>query len=265
MNTTNKAETQWYQRNGAAMDWVPAENSGMRPTEMGDARRLKLYPSVGNILSVLANQERAEWEKKQLVLSTSSLARKPGESEEDYAARAEAQALSEREKTSEFERALRQGARRVLQGEMIAASDPLAPWLKRFSEWCKANCVRRLWAERVLVNPWQGYAGEANMLVEHQAWGQTLVEIKVQQAQEGWGRSTYRAWGYRLAALRQALGLRVACANLIFRRSEAWEPVEARWMEAEVERNQIGFEAALKLWCIEKNFEPAQHGSSVVP
>ena len=77
-----------------------------------------------------------------------------------------------------FGTALHAGAERVATSLEVDPADPLAAWLNLYRDWFQANCVRVIWSERVLVNPELGYAGTADLLMEHQAHGLTLVDLK---------------------------------------------------------------------------------------
>src|SRR5262249_5413097 len=113
----------------------------------------------------------------------------------------------------------------------------------------------------VLVNSEHGYAGTADLLIEHQEYGLTLVDIKTQgvkvlaDGQQG-KPSAYKSWSYQLAAYRRALGKPVRCINLIVNSGEPSAPVEHAWADNEIERGLIAFDAARRLWVIEKNYDP---------
>ena len=74
----------------------------------------------------------------------------------------------------------------------------------------------------------------------------------------------YKSWCYQLAAYRRALGEPVKCMNLIVNSNEPTAPIEHVWSEEEVERGWAAFEAARRLWVIEKGYEPAEGGGRSV-
>jgi hypothetical protein len=251
----------WYERTGAAMHTVLSAKGELRRTTLRDARKLSLLPSVTNILGVIAKPELMAWLQEQAVLAALTLPRKPGEGEAEFAQRVVADALSERDAAANFGGAFHHGAERVARTLEVDPADELAPWLNLYRDWFQANCVRLLWTEQVLVNTELGYAGTADLLIEHQAHGLTLVDLKTQGVKAATGPSTYKSWGYQLAAYRRALGKPVTCLNLIVNSREPHPPVEAAWSEAEMARCWMGFEAALALWRVEKNFDPRQGGT----
>ena len=248
----------WYQRDGVPLHSVTSAKGEPRPTTLRDARKLSLLPSVTNILSVIAKPELTAWLQEQAVMAALTLPRVVGESEDAFAKRVVADSQTTRDGAADVGTAFHHGAQRVAQTLEVDQTDRLAPWLNYYRDWFQANCVRLLWTERVLVNAELGYAGTADLLMEHQAYGLTLVDLKTQGVKAAMGPSTYKSWGYQLAAYRRALGKPVVCVNLILNSREPHEPVEAPWSEEELERCWVAFEAARRLWMIEKRYDPTK-------
>ena len=251
----------WYQRDGVPLHTVPSLKGEPRPTNLRDARKLGLLPSVTNILGVIAKPELTAWLQEQAVLAALTLPRVAGESEDAFAKRVVTDSLTTRDGAADFGTAFHHGAERVARTLEVDPADPLAEWLRHYRDWYQANAVVLHWTERVLVNAELGYAGTADLLIEHPVHGLTLVDLKTQGVKAGNGPSTYKSWGYQLAAYRRALGQPVACMNLIVNSREAHSPVEALWTEPELERCWQAFEAAMALWRVEKNFDPRRSGN----
>lgn len=254
----------WYGIDGLAMHSVLSGKGELRPTTLRDARKFGLLPSVTNILGVVAKPELQAWLQEQAVLAALTLPRIEGEEEGAFAKRVVMDARSQGQAAMAFGTALHHGAERVAKTLEVDPADPVAPWLNLFRDWYQANCVRLVWAEKALVNRALGYAGTGDLLIEHQVHGLTLVDLKSQNV-KGSGPSTYRSWGYQLAAYRAALGRNVVCMNLIMNSREPHAPVEAPWSEDDMERNWRGFQAARELWVIEKNYDPTARGEGPEP
>lgn len=80
--------THWYAKDGTPVYEVPtAKGGGMRPTHIGDARKLDLVPSVTNILNVAAKPGLEAWKAKQILEASLTLPRLPDETLDDYAVR----------------------------------------------------------------------------------------------------------------------------------------------------------------------------------
>ena len=124
-------------------------------------------------------------------------------------------------------------------------------------DWYQANAAVLLWTEKVLVHQEWGFAGTADLLIEHPVHGVTLVDFKTTKLKPGVKFSPYKSWCYQLAAYRRALDEPVKCMNLVVNSSAPSAPIEHVWSEAEMERGWAAFEAARRLWVIEKNYDPS--------
>jgi len=269
-----------------------------RRTTLGDARKLGLLPSVTNIIGVIAKPELTAWLQEQAVMAALTLPRQPGEREDAFAKRVVADSRTTRDGAADFGTAFHNGAERVARTLEVDPADRLAPWLNLYRDWFQASCARLLWTERALVNAEVGYAGTADLLMEHRVHGLTLVDLKTQHVRGTSGQATYRSWGYELAAYRFAFpsspgfrlrgasagqvdatdppslgfhlraasagqvgatgGKPVTCMNLIMNSREPHPPVEAPLSEEHLERSWAGFEAAHRLWVIEKGYDPGE-------
>ena len=138
----------------------------------------------------------------------------------------------------------------------VDQAGPYAAWLNLHRDWFQANCVRTVWTERVLVNGELGYAGTADLLVEHQEHGLTLVDYKTQGVKPGYKARAYSSWCQQLAAYRRAIGHPIACLSVVVNSTEPSAPVEHLWSEEELRAGLESFEAALVIWRNEKNYDP---------
>ncbi len=82
-------QSHWYQREtGVAVYEVPmTSKEGMRRTNLKDARKLDLVPSVTSVLKVMAAPGLEIWKAQQLLQAALTLPKKQGESLDDYAER----------------------------------------------------------------------------------------------------------------------------------------------------------------------------------
>ena len=262
---------QWYRRDGAPVRAIwPVEGSlrfaKMQPVTLRDAREQGYLPSVENVLSVIAQPELESWKRERAVVEGLGMPRLPGEHGEAFAKRVVAVAETAWNGAADFSADFHIGAACVAHGVRVGPPHPAAEWLRHYRDWLKANCVRLLGTERVLVNEEVGYAGTADLLMEHRVHGLTLVDLKTQHVRGNSGSATYRSWGYELAAYRAAFrsspgcgatrGRPVTCMNLILNSREPHPPVEAPLSEEHLERGWSAFEAAHRLWVMEKSYDP---------
>jgi len=256
MKLFNPDNAHWYQRDGEPLHSVLSAKGEPRPTTVRDARKLGLLPSVTNVLGVINKPELVEWKMTQAVLAALTLPRLNGEDLGVFARRVVEDAQSQVKGAAEFGSAFHAGAEQVAKTLEVDQAGPYAAWLNLHRDWFQANCVRVLWTERVLVNTALGYAGTADLLVEHQQHGLTLVDYKTQGVKPGYKARAYGSWCQQLAAYRRAFGKPMACMNVIVNSAEPSAPVEHLWSEEELRAGLESFEAALVIWRNEKAYDP---------
>lgn len=249
----------WYRRDGEPLHSVLSAKGEPRPTTLRDARKLGLLPSVTNVLGVINKPELVEWKMTQAVLAALTLPRVAGEDLGVFAKRVVEDAQSQVKGAAEFGSAFHAGAEQVAKSLEVDPAGPYAAWLNLHRAWFQANCVRVVWTERVLVNVELGYAGTADLLVEHQAHGLTLVDYKTQGVKEGKTARAYGSWCLQLAAYRHAIGRPMACLSVIVNSAEPTAPVEHIWGEEELRSGLESFEAALVIWRNEKGYDPREN------
>ena len=257
----------WYQRDGVACHTVLSAKGEPRPTTLRDARKLGLVPSVTNIIGIIAKPELTAWLQEQAVMAALTLPRIAGETEDAFAKRVVEDSLTTRDGAADFGTAFHHGAERVARTLEVDRADLLSAWLNRYRDWYQANALVLHWTEKVLVHQEWGYAGTADLLIEHAVHGLTLVDFKTTKLKPGVKFTPYKSWCYQLAAYRRALlpslgfgttsGQPVKCLNLIVNSCEPSAPIEHVWSEEEIGRGWAAFEAARRLWVIEKGYDPA--------
>ena len=215
-----------------------------------------LLPSGTNVLGVINKPELIEWKMTQAVLAALTLPLKDGEDLGVFAKRVVEDAQSQVKGAAEFGSGFHAGAEQVARSLEVDPAGPYAAWLNLHREWFQANCVRVVWTERVLVNLEFGYAGTADLLVEHQAYGLTLVDYKTQGVKPGSKARAYASWCQQLATYQRAIGRPMAGLSVIVNSTEPTAPVEHIWTEEELQAGLESFEAALVIWRNEKNYDP---------
>jgi hypothetical protein len=199
------------------------------------------------------------------VVAALTLPRLAGEAEDVFARRVVADSQTTRDGAAEFGTAYHAGAERIAHRQPVEPDNPAAAWLTHYHEWLANRVTSVLWTERVLVNASAGYAGTADLLVDHVEHGWCLVDLKTAKFPapvNGRARkfTPYRSWCYQLAAYREALGEPVRCLNLMVNSREPSAPVEHAWSEEELKEGLAAFLAAQRLWVIEKDYDPAENG-----
>jgi hypothetical protein len=255
----------WYQRDGQPLHTVLSAKGEPRPTTLRDARKLDLLPSVTNILGVIAKPELTAWLQEQAVMAALTLPRIAGETEDAFAKRVVEDSLTTRDGAADFGTAFHHGAERIAQTLEVDQADLLSAWLNRYRDWFQENVVTCRWTEQRVVSNQFGYAGTADLLIEHKVHGLCLVDLKTMKINPKYKMKPYSTWAYQLAAYRKALGVEARCINLIVNSVTPETPIEHVWGEAEMDAGSRAFMAARELWVIEKDYDPALAGRATTP
>ena len=186
----------WYQRDGVPLHTVLSAKGEPRPTTLRDARKLSLLPSVTNILGVIAKPELTAWLQEQAVMAALTLPRLAGETEDAFARRVVEDSQATRDGAADFGTAFHAGAERVANTLEVDDEHPAAAWLRHFRVWYQGNAALLNWTEKVLVNRGTGYAGTADLFIEHVVHGPTLVDLKTMKIKPGAKAAPYKSWCY---------------------------------------------------------------------
>jgi hypothetical protein len=241
------------------MHTVKDRRGNDRPTTLRDARRLDLLPSVTNVLGVIAKEQLVAWKIEQAVLAALTLPQTPDEPLDAFARRVVEDAKGKVSQASEFGTLMHAGAQRVATNPLdVDGKDPMAPWLRFYRDWCLENVERVLWCEHTTVNNDEGYAGTADALFVHRAWGLCLVDIKTQGVKTGAEPRVYPSWRYQLAAYRRALRIDCVCMNLVVNATTPGPVMEHLWAAEDVSQGWEVFRAAHTIWRSEKEYDPRE-------
>lgn len=249
-----KTSAHWYHLDGTPQHTVIGKNGKERATDIRDARKLNLLPSVTEIINV-ASKPGLEFHKvREAILAAVTLPRLPGETDDDFAVRAYEDSRAQLIKAGDF------GTRihAVIEGANLmryTLERETAPWLEKYLKWKNASILRVIKAESRVVNPQFGYAGTFDLLAEHQEHGTVLVDFKTQNVKNG-KPAFYETWCWQLAAYRAALGMRCHCLSVVIDSNQPSAPVEKLWTEDELIDGLEIFHHATRIWQVMKGYVP---------
>lgn len=157
---TRTEDSHWYTAAGEPMHTVIGKTTGTeRPTNLSDARKLNLFPSVTNVLRLRHKPELEEWKAKQIVMAVLTSPQKNSEPLDDYVERVlytERVQDQETRIASDLGRHMHHGMEGLWQEEQIP--DDLRPWIEPAYLYLKGmDLWESIETESVKVGP--GYAG----------------------------------------------------------------------------------------------------------
>jgi hypothetical protein len=157
----------WYTKSGEAMHFVPCKSrDGNRPTNIADARKLGLFPSVTTILKTLNRPALNDWLIRQAVYAVVTAPTLPNESLDDKLVRVlevEKQQDEESQKARDTGTAIHEALELALTGKEW--DKKLEPYIRPVLNW-RTTTGSVVWTERILVGP--GYAGRSDLLLDNE-------------------------------------------------------------------------------------------------
>lgn len=238
----------WYTLSGEPFfEILKADGNGMRSPTIADARKLRLLPSVTNVLRILNRPELESWKTEQAVLAVLSSPRKDGEQMDAFVHRIlqeekvqDQEAAKARELGSRIHEAIEAALRHIDWDHSLDPFVlPVLKWQTSTGEIC--------WSEKILVG--DGYAGRADALLENSTLGiLLLVDFKTTGKLP---RESYVEHRLQTAAYAATIGntnhRRILTANFYISTKKPGEIVvhsQDDWGETYVN----GFEPLLRYW-----------------
>lgn len=256
----NKAPAQqaesshWYTRDGLPAYQQRTANGGLRATDIRDARKLGLVPSVTTVLSVLSKPALETWKVKQGILAALTLPRSAGESDDMYLARVLADSGQQARDAAE------EGTRIHDAIEASFKGLPIPPGYEAHVEGARAE-IGKLFPG---VNDWIaeksfghvfGYGGKVDL---HSPSTGHVVDYKGKDGDFTDGKRLAYDQHYQLAAYQRGLILPPnVCANIFVSRTHPGKVASHLWPVADVQHGWQVFEAALRVWKLLKKFDPS--------
>jgi len=157
----------YYTRTGEAAHFVPCKSrEGNRPTNIADARKLGLFPSVTTILKTLNRPALNDWLIRQAVYAVVTAPTLPNESLDDKLVRVlevEKQQDEESQKARDTGTAIHEALELALTGKEW--DKKLEPYILPVLKW-RIETGSVVWTERILIG--EGYAGRSDLLLDNE-------------------------------------------------------------------------------------------------
>src|SRR5438132_7932364 len=200
----------WYLRDGRPFHEIAKKDgSGNRPVTLADARKVLAFPSVTNVLGVLAKPTLEAWKIEQGILSALTLPRQPGEDLGEFAKRVVSDMGEQVEKAADFGSAIHAACEVYALNKQLPDDVRLLAFMHDWVRWFDTNVERVASIEQVFVNHEHGYAGRVDMVALLRNIGWTVVDFKTQKVKrsaKGEPKPAfYETWPLQLAGYRQAI------------------------------------------------------------
>lgn len=238
----------------------PKRRGETRPVTLADARKLGLFPSVTNVISLLDRPSLRAWQSTQYILSALTLPRLPGESDDDFALRVVDDGEAERRQAADEGSELHDAIASYLMGERsgLYQSD-WSQHMRAFDAWWSGSGFRCLDAEHRFVNREHGYAGMVDCVATTSHAPESyedlvIIDWKSQKTAPGKKVTFYDEWAMQLAAYAHTPGIRLV--SVVISRTEPGRIELKEWGDRD--RWWACYHAALCLWKLRVDYYPGK-------
>lgn len=265
-----ESASHWYFPDGTPLHEVPrADGKGSRPTSLRDARKLGLFPSVTNVLSILAKPGLDAWKQEQAILAALTLPRTEGESLDDFAKRVITDMHSEVGKAADTGSAVHAAIEGYAQGRWLPEDKEVARLFEPARQWFDAEVTQVHSVEIATAHLEWGYAGRVDLVATLKSTGRpTVIDFKTQKTRRDknglFKPILHDTWPLQLEAYRMALASRdkglqdAAIASVVIGSTEPVPVVTQVWDDADKAGFFRAFLAARDLWVWQKNYCPVK-------
>lgn len=265
-----ESASHWYFPDGTPLHHVPrADGKGERSTNLRDARKLGLYPSVTNVLSILAKPGLDAWKVEQGILAALTLPRNEDETLDDFAKRVITDMQGEVSRAADLGSAVHAAIEGYAQGGWLPEDKEVARLFEPARQWFDAEVTQVHSVEIAAAHLEWGYAGRVDLVATLKTTGRpTVIDFKTQKVRRAKDGSfkpiLHDTWPLQLEAYRQALASRdagladAAIASVVIGSTEPVPVLTKVWEDADKPGFFRAFLAARDLWVWQKNYCPVK-------
>ena len=265
-----ESASHWYFPDGTPLHEVPrADGKGQRPTSLRDARKLGLFPSVTNVLSILAKPGLDAWKQEQAILAALTLPRSEEETLDDFAKRVLVDMTSEVGRAADLGSAVHGAIEGYAQGRWLPEDKGVARLFEPARQWFDKEVIAVHSVEIATAHLEWGYAGRVDLVATLRSTGRpTVIDFKTQKTRRDKdGNFTpilHDTWPLQLEAYRMALASRdkgladAAIASVVIGSTDPVPVVVKVWDDANKDGYFRAFLAARDLWVWQKGYCPVK-------
>ena len=262
----------WYRTDGTPCHTVESKAGGRRNTDLGDARKLGLLPSVTAITKVVSNPSLDRWKQNQMLNACVLSPFKEGDDLQRYETNMRKLAAKKMVDARAFGSLFHSAIDELnVTGYLTSEYDEVKPFVKHYLEWTRDSRVSFVATDFVCVNQKLGYAGQVDGLAVVDG-KLTLLDYKTQDVKkDDKGRlkpSFYDSWVWQLAAYAKAdwpnKPKRIQqVMSVVLCSQEPCYPIIKVWSREELARAWKVFKASCQIWQATKQFDPAANAALV--
>lgn len=244
----------WYSRAGEPAYEQITQKGGLRATDLRDARKLALVPSVTTVLSVVAKPQLEKWKRDQVLMAALTLPRRSTESESDFLRRIDTDSQAQARSAAEEGTRIHDAIEQYFKEGYPATGHYIAHVRATRAELARLFPEVTDWVAEASFASGEGYGGKVDL---HSPSTGIVVDFKGKDGDFSDGKKLDYDQHHQLAAYQRGLNLPASvCANIFVSRSHPGKVASHLWTVEKVCEGWQVFESALSLWKALKRYDP---------
>ena len=200
--------THWYTREGVPAYTVKAKDGTDRPTNLRDARKMNLVPSVTTVIKCAAAPGLEIWKQNQVLLAAMTLPKRQDEPEVEYLKRIMEDSREQARKAAERGTAIHAAIQGLYAGVTYVTefNSHVTGAVVAVSEWHSAQ-----WTPERSFACSLGFGGKVDL-----SCGDAVLDFKTKEFDDPVGLKTWEEQHMQLAAYRHGLGMEKARCAIVY-------------------------------------------------
>jgi hypothetical protein len=233
---------------------------GMRSTTLADAKKSggKLLPSVTTIAGKWKGEALINYLQRQMHVATRTTPFVAGQSDDDYYAECEKWADEHSSLARDWGSGFHAIAEAYSLGQVPTVTSQYEASYAKFIEWHAAEVNSIIWAEKILVNLEQGYAGKSDVLYEDMDGRRVLLDYKTQSTKKG-RCNFWPNFSVQLAAYAYCDDMEVdAIQSMVISSTEPGLIEVKEYTDKTILEYYRLFQGLCEFWFYDSNYDPRQ-------
>lgn len=255
-----RSASHWYHPDGSpCYEVAMATKDGMRPTNIKDARKLGLYPSVTTLQAEINKEMLNAWRVDQGILAAlANPVPLPGETHDDHMRRIAIASDSVVDEARKRGVLIHEAVERFINYGEETQDTVIRPLVQPYYDWHRKNVEKVYYCEKPVVHSGVGYAGKLDAKLGIVGRGICITDFKSRKRASTGKYLVYDENGEQLVAYREADARTDQradhCVSIIINSQEPDLHLH-EWPEEQCARFWEAFQLLVKRWQILKQYQ----------
>lgn len=281
-------DSHWYTRDAKPMHKIPVGDGVDRPTNLRDAKKYNLLPSVTSILGIFAKHGLETWKQQQVALAAEKLPRNENESDRDYCARVVDSAFEQVDKAANFGTLIHKFLEDALGDHVVDENSyiecpnfshpvKIGVFTRPVLNWIKEKGLTIVGREVTIANLEYGFGGTMDTAFTFGTSGFGVLDFKTRKTEKGKPVTAYEFqpaqivaygatyWSQRLGWDVEKVLAKMHGANVYISSTEPGRVDVIRYTPELLRQEWEMVKIAAVVWRYLKGYDPREHKDEALP